>query len=68
VVRPKSSKQTVYPGKRPKKAKGPSKNFEAGSGIWDQISEIWHQKGQPGNAEPDRNLHLFTRPSVATLY
>ena len=46
VVRSNSCKGPVYPGKEPK---GQTNFLGPASVIWDQISEIWPQKGQPGN-------------------
>jgi len=37
----------IYPGK------GPNQNVGPASVIWDQISEIWPQKGLPGNPDTD---------------
>jgi len=49
VVRSNSCKRPVYPGKGP------------ASVIWDKISEIWPQKGQPGNpACHTRNRFMLT--------
>jgi len=44
VVRPSSCKGQIYPWKEPKAQR---KMLWRASVIWDQISEIWPQKGQP---------------------
>jgi len=44
----------IYPGKGPKKSQRAKPKFwGSASVIWDQISEIWPQKGQPGNPDTD---------------
>jgi len=52
VDRSNSCKGPAYPVKGPKnKPKSQTKIFGPASVIWDQISEIWSQKGQPGNPD-----------------
>jgi len=53
VVRPNSWSGPNLSWKRTKKEpKGQTKIFGPTSAIWNQISEIWPQKGQPGNPAP----------------
>jgi len=50
MVRPNSCKGLNLPWKSPKKEpKGQTKMLGSASVIWDQTSQIWPQKGQPGN-------------------
>ena len=39
--------------KAKKEPKGQTKMLGSASVIWDEISEIWPQKGQPGNPDAD---------------
>jgi len=53
----------IYPGKWPKKSQ--TKILEPASVIWDQIAEIWPQKGQPGNPDSDvQYCELYIRNIV----
>jgi len=50
-----------------KEPKGPNQNFGAtpASVICDQISEIWPQKGQPGNPDSDEQYYELYNGNIA---
>jgi len=66
VVRSNSCKGPVYPGKGPKK--GQTKILGPTSVIWGQRSEIWPQKGQPGNPGRNIRLQIFARLQSALSF
>jgi len=60
------ARDQIYPGKGQKRAKrAKPKILGPASVVWDQMSEIWPQRGQPSNPDSDEQYCELYNGNIA---